>query len=64
MPTAAQWERAVAQHRRARLAAMSCCDDCLRKSAYGDPEDEQLWGLLGDHPVGRPLVDVLAEEAP
>ena len=64
MPTAKQWERAVERHRRQRLASLACCDDCRAKSVYADPEDEELWALLpGGNEVGRPLVDVLAEEA-
>ena len=64
MPTARQWEAAVARHRRSRQAALSCCDECLRlgKEVYADPEDEELWAMLPGEPVGRPLVEVLARE--
>lgn len=65
MPTAAQWRAAVERHQRRRTAALHCCEDCrlAGKQVHVDPEDAELWRLLGDEPAGRPLVDVLAEEA-
>lgn len=62
MPTASQWEYAVERHRRRRQAALSCCVECraLGKEVYADPEDEELWALLGR--PGGDLVDVFPDD--